>query len=139
MVKAYEPVRQNAAKMRYIEWLTTPPTARVPPTEAEFARTIDVHVKTMWNWKHDREFREVWQSETDEVIGDLDKRQQVLDTLYKAASDERNPRHVAAAKLYLDAIKQISPERETSGKALGMLTDAELEQMTQRALAAEAP
>jgi len=95
---------------------------------------IDVHVKTLYNWKHDREFREVWQGETDQVIGDLDKRQAVLDTLYEAASDPRNPRHVAAAKLYLDAIKQMSPEREAANKAVGSLTDAELELMIQRGI-----
>jgi hypothetical protein len=136
--KAYEPVHQNPEKMRFIEWLTTPPTARNPPTEAEFARMIDVHVKTLYNWKHDREFREVWQGETDQVIGDLDKRQRVLDALFEAASDVRNPRHVSAAKLYLEAIREMSPERQSASKAIGSLTDAELELMTQRALA-EAP
>ena len=120
--------------MRFIEWLTTPPTQRQPPTEAEFARMIDVHVKTLYNWKHDREFREVWQGETDQVIGDLDKRQAVLDALYSAASDPRNPRHVAAAKLYLDAIKQMTPEREAANRAVGSLTDAELDLMIKRTL-----
>lgn len=118
--------------MRFIEWLTTPPAARNPETEAEFARMIDVHVKTLYNWKHDREFREVWQGETDQVIGDLDKRQRVLDALYEAAADPRNPRHVSAAKLYLEAIREMSPERAASGKAVGLLTDAELQQMISR-------
>lgn len=133
--KAYVPVRQDPEKMRFIEWLTTPPAARQPPTEAEFARMIDVHVKTLYNWKHDREFRETWQSETDQVIGDLDKRQRVLDTLYEAASDPRNPRHVSAAKLYLEAIREMTPERESGAKAIGMLTDDELAKMIDRTLA----
>ena len=133
--KAYVPVRQDPEKMRFIEWLTTPPAARDPATEAEFARMIDVHVKTLYNWKHDREFREVWQGETDQVIGDLDKRQRVLDALYEAASDPRNPRHVSAAKLYLESIREMSPERESQSKAVGMLTDAELELMIQRTVA----
>jgi len=132
VAKPYVPVRQDPEKMRFIEWLTTPPAARQPETEAEFARMIDVHVKTLYNWKHDREFREAWQGETDQVIGDLDKRQRVLDALYEAASDPRNPRHVPAAKLYLDAIRQMSPEREAASKAVGSLTDAELELMIQR-------
>jgi hypothetical protein len=135
VAKPYVPVRQDPEKMRFIEWLTTPPTQRQPPTEAEFARMIDVHVKTLYNWKHDREFREVWQGETDQVIGDLDKRQQVLDTLYEAASDPRNPRHVAAAKLYLEAIKQMTPEREAANRAVGSLTDAELDLMIKRQVA----
>jgi hypothetical protein len=138
MAKPYVPVRQDPEKMRFIEWLTTPPAARQPPTEAEFARMLDVHVKTLYNWKHDREFREVWQGETDQVIGDLDKRQRVIDALYDAASDPRNPRHVTAAKVYLDAIKQMSPERESGAKAIGMLTDAELELMIKRTVNSDA-
>jgi hypothetical protein len=133
--KAYVPVRQDPEKMRFIEWLTTPPAARQPATEAEFARMIDVHVKTLYNWKHDREFRETWQGETDQIIGDLDKRQRVLDALFEAASDARNPRHVSAAKLYLEAIREMSPERESQGKAIGLLTDAELALMIDRNLA----
>jgi hypothetical protein len=96
--KAYVPVRQDPEKMRFIEWLTTPPAARQPATEAEFARMIDVHVKTLYNWKHDREFRETWQGETDQIIGDLDKRQRVLDALFEAHLARANPHMLAIVK-----------------------------------------
>lgn len=124
--------------MRFIEWLATPPEARVPATEREFATMIDVHVKTLFNWKQDREFRDVWQGEADTVIGDLDKRQAVLETLYRTASDSHNPRHVAAAKLYLDAIGAMQPaklEVTVGTKALGLLTDDELERLVARGAA----
>ena len=134
----YVPVRQDPEKMRYIEWLTTPPRARDPATEAEFARMIDVHTKTLYNWKQDREFRDVWQGETDQIIGDLDRRQAVLDTLFEAARDPRNPRHVAASKLYLEAVGAMSPaklEVSHSHKAVGMLTDDELDRLIARGAA----
>jgi hypothetical protein len=83
------------------------------------------------------EFREVW-GETDQVIGDLDRRQAINDALYGSWLLTMPPRHVSAAKLYLEAVREMSPEREVSAKALGMLTDAELDLMTKRALA-EAP
>ena len=51
MPPPYVPVRQDAKKMRYIEWLTTPPQERVPATERELARELDVIPKTLYNWK----------------------------------------------------------------------------------------
>lgn len=135
MSKGYVPVRQDPRKMRYIEWLTTPPTHRQPSTEVELARELDVFPKTLYNWRHEREFREVWSDDTDRVVGGEDRRQRVMDTLYDAASDPHNPRHVQAAKLYLETLGAISPPREgTNHKAIGMLTDEEIEHMLSRAV-----
>lgn len=138
MPKSYVPVTQDAKKMRYIEWLTTPPQERVPATEKELARELDVYPKTLYNWKQDREFRDVWRDDADEVIGGEDKRQRVMETLYMAAIDYRSPRHVQAAKLYLETIGAIGPQRvevAVSSKALSMLTDDEIEQLIARGLA----
>jgi hypothetical protein len=74
----------------------------------------------------------VWADQSDEVIGGADRRQAVLETLYRAATNERNPRHVAAGKLYLEAIGAMTPPKldvTISGKALGMLTDDEIEKL----------
>lgn len=121
--------------MRYIEWLTTPPQHRVPSTEKELAAELDVYPKTLYNWKHEREFREVWQDDADRIIGGEDKRQRIMETLYMAAIDYRSPRHVQAAKLYLEAIGAMQPQRltfEVSTKALALLTDDELESLIAR-------
>lgn len=139
MPRHFVPVRQDPDKMRFIEWLTTPPAARVPGTEREFAAELDVHLKTLYNWKQDREFREVWQGETDVVVGDLDKRQRILDTLYEVATDPHNPRHVQASKEYLAAIRAITPPElnpdGTELKAIGLLTEAELDRYIASGLA----
>jgi hypothetical protein len=124
--------------MRYIEWLTTPPQHRDPPTEKELAAELDVYTKTLYNWKQDREFRDVWRDDSDEIIGGEDKRQRVMETLYMAAIDYRSPRHVSAAKLYLETIGAIGPQRvsvEVTNKAVGLLTDDELEAFIARGLA----
>ena len=134
----YVPVLQDARKMRYIEWLTTVPQYRIPPTEKELARELDVYTKTLYNWRQDRDFCDVWRGESDEVIGGPDRRQAVLETLYRAATEERNPRHVQAAKLYLEAIGAMAPPRldvTVSGKALGLLTDEEIEALIARGVA----
>jgi hypothetical protein len=132
------PVRQDPKKMRYIEWLTTVPAYRNPKTEAELATELDVYQRTLYNWRQDRDFKTVWQDEADEVIGDAGRRQAVLETLYRAATNDRNPRHVAAGKLYLEAIGAIAPPKldvTVAGKALGMLTDDELESLIARGVA----
>lgn len=138
--KAYVPVVQDSRKMRYIEWLTTPPHARVPRTEGQLAAELDVYPKTLFNWKQDREFCDVWHRETNEVIGGDDRRQAVMDSLFEAASDTHNPRHVQAAKVYLEAIGAMSPGRmdvtvHSDAKALGLLTDDEIEKLLARGLA----
>ena len=132
MAKSYVPVRQDIRKMRYIEWLTTPPQERIPATEADLAKELDVYPKTLYNWRQDREFRDVWRDDADEVIGGEDKRQRVMEVLYMAAIDYRSPRHVQAAKLYLETIGAIGPQRidvSVSNKAIGLLTDEELEKL----------
>lgn len=118
--------------MRYIAWLTTVPDYRHPKAEKDLAAELDVYPKTLYNWRQDRDFREVWQEESDEVIGGADRRQAVLETLYRAATNPRNPRHVAAGKLYLEAIGAMQPAKidvTTGGKAIGLLTDDELERL----------
>jgi hypothetical protein len=134
----YIPVRQDPRKMRYIEWLTTVPDYRIPKTERELAKELDVYTKTLFNWRKDKDFRAVWQGEADEVVGHPDRRQAVMEVLYRAATDERNPRHVTAAKLYLEATGAIQPPRlavEVSAKALGMLSDDEIESLIARGVA----
>lgn len=132
------PVRQDAKKMAYIEWLSTPPAQRVPRTEEEFAKTIDVYKKTLYNWRHEREFRDVWRDTSDDIIlsGTEDFRPKIMETLARAAMDERNPRHVQAAKVYFDNVKAMTPDSddEVGDKALGMLTDDELEHLLARGL-----
>jgi hypothetical protein len=124
--------------MRYIEWLTTVPEYRVPKTERELAAEMDIYQKTLYNWRQDKDFREVWQGEADEVIGNPDRRQAVMEVLYRAATNERNPRHVVAAKLYLEATGAIAPPKmdvTVSSKALGMLDEDELDRLIARGVA----
>lgn len=132
VAKTYVPVRQDSRKMRYIEWLTTPPQERNPPSEREIAAELDVYPKTLYNWRQDREFRDVWRDDADEVIGGEDKRQRVMETLYMAAIDYRSPRHVSAAKLYLETIGAIGPQRvdvQVTNKAVGLLSDEEIDKL----------
>lgn len=136
----YLAVTQDPKKMLFIEWLTTPPPDRDPPTEEEFAATIDVHPKTLYNWKRDPEFKGVWHAETDKVVGGDDRRQAIMDALFEAASDPGNPRMVSAAKEWRQWVEQMSPPAAEGGevvatKRIELLTDEELDDLLARGLA----
>lgn len=134
----YVPVRQDPRKMRYIEWLTTVPEHRVPRTEKELAVELDTYYRTLYGWKQQKDFREVWHDEAEGVIGNPDKRQAVLEVLFQAATNARNPRHVQAAKLYFEATGAIAPpkvEVALSTKALSMLDEDELDRLIARGVA----
>lgn len=130
--------------MRYIEWLNTPRQFRIPATKGEMAAALDVYPKTLYNWENDREFRAVWRGEADDIHeahGTGNNVQDVLDSLLVAAKDPRSPRHVSAAKLYLEAVGGIGPQKidvTVSGKAISLLTDEELERLVARGLAEQA-
>lgn len=136
----YLAVTQDPKKMLFIEWLTTPPPDRDPSTEEEFAATIDVHPKTLYNWKRDPEFKGVWHAETDKVVGGEDRRQAIMDALFEAASDPNNPRMVSAAKEWRQWVEQMSPPAAEGGevvatKRIELLTDEEIEDLLARGLA----
>lgn len=138
-VNRYVAVTQDPRKMRFIEWLTTPPPMREPDTEEAFAAVIDVHPKTLHNWKHDPEFKSVWHGENDKVLGGDDRRKAVIDALFEAASDPNHPRQVTAAKEYREWLKLMSPETEGTGevvahKRLELLTDEEIDDLLARGL-----
>jgi|SRR6187402_1451357 len=141
MPKISGPVRQDPKKMRYIEWLNTPAMMRQPQTKQELAAQLDVIPKTLYNWEQDAEFRQIWHSQAEGILEEhdaVDKIQRVLDTLYESASDTHSPRHVQAAKLYLEAVGAIGPQQidvKVSSKALGMLGDDEIERLIARGLA----
>jgi hypothetical protein len=92
-----------------MEWLTTPRSERVPPTQSKLADEIGVHLRTLRDWMNDPVFREAWERQAKAVIGDPDRTQNVLDTLYRAAIDPEHRFHVQAAKLYLEATNSIKP------------------------------
>lgn len=131
MSKGYIPVRQDPRKMRYIEWLTTPMSERTPSNEIELAAELDVYPKTLYNWRHEREFKDVWSEETETVGLSEDKRANIINNLYEVGMDKTNPRMVMAAKEFLNYYKELRPERDgedpTAGKALNMLSDEELD------------
>ena len=45
----------------YLNWLVTAPAERALKTHAEFARTVGVDRRTLYDWRATAEFRKEWE------------------------------------------------------------------------------
>jgi uncharacterized protein YunC (DUF1805 family) len=117
--------------VRLVEWLTTPPSLREPSTKQELAEELGVATRTLRDWQTKPEVRKAWEVRAVEVAGEPDRVQRVLDELYATATDRTSRGHVAAAKLYLEAVDAIKPPEQSvtvrGVRSVDELSDAELE------------
>jgi len=120
-----------------MQWLTTPKSEREPPTQAKLADELGVHIRSIRDWMNDPVFREAWDREAKAVVGDPDRIQSVLDTLYRAAIDPDNKTQVQAAKLYLEATNSIKPPAiEVTFAKPAELSDEQLDELLAQGAAA---
>ena len=95
----------------FIEWLCTPKRDREPPTQEAFAREYFLDPSTLTKWKQDRSFLEAWEQHYLATIGSPERKQNILDTLYKTGSDPDDPRHVQAGAKYIEIVDGLRPQR----------------------------
>lgn len=102
---------KREAMARYAEWLLTPAEDREPSTKQALADELGVSTQTLRNYH-----KEAWlQREVTsraKALARIDRLPDILATLYEQATDSENPRSVAAAKTYLDWLKETSQVRE---------------------------
>lgn len=117
-------------KVKFMEWLLTPPADREPRTKTALAELFQVEARTVNGWAEHPQFREEWQRRVTQVVGDPSRGQRIMDTLYVAATDPSNKAQVAAAKLYLEATNAIKPPSlEVTVKRPVDLSDDELDKL----------
>jgi hypothetical protein len=115
-------------KVKVMEWLTTPVPEREPSSRQKLADLLGVDVRTVRGWTEHPQFVEEWRRRSSAIIGSPDRSRQIMDTLYRAATDPRNRLQVQAAKLYLEATNAIRPPAmEVTVKRTTELSDAELD------------
>lgn len=98
-------------KQRFMDWLCTPAAEREPRLMEELAEELSLTRRTLSNWKKDDEFLEHWEKRHRATIGNPDKINEVLHTLYKTATDPDDPKHVSAAKEFLAHVEGTRPQR----------------------------
>jgi hypothetical protein len=126
-------------KQKYIEWLTTPPKDRDPKTKTDLAEMLGVTRMTLHNWQEDKEFVEAWEKRYLKTIGDPGRKQTIMDTLYRTATDGDDPKHVQAAKQYFEIEGSLQPQKmkvEISGTAKD-LSDEDLDKLLAEVAASE--
>lgn len=110
MVQPAVPVT-DFRKQAYLKWLCTPLKEREPRTLNDFAAELGVTTRTLQLWKDDKEFLEAWEKLYLKTIGDPSRKQAIMDTLYKTATDPDDPKHVQAAKQYFEIEGSVKPTK----------------------------
>lgn len=98
-------------KQRFLDWLCTPAAEREPSTMEELAGELSLTRRTLSNWKKDDEFLKHWEQRHRATIGNPDRINEVLNTLYRTATDPDDPKHVSAAKEFLSHVEGTRPQR----------------------------
>jgi len=114
-------------QQKYLDWLCTAPSERVPATKQAFADAIGVDVTTVRRWEKKDVFARLWETRARAVQGSPERTQKVLDTLHERALDG----DVRAAQLWLQAMDKMAPaqvEVKTDRQA-AQLSDEELDEL----------
>lgn len=118
----------DSRKQAFLRWLCTPMKEREPRSITDFAETIGVHRTTLTAWRDDKEFLEAWEKLYLRTIGDPSKKSEIMQTLFRTATDQDDPKHVQAAKAYFEIEGSIKPARMevTVQRPAAELTDDQL-------------
>jgi hypothetical protein len=127
MMKQNEELTLSAPQQRYLDWLCTAPSERVPASKAKYAVEHAVDISTLRRWEKKEVFRSQWKQQVDEFQGSPERTQRLLDNLYNKALEG----DTKSAELYLKATNRMAPPSVTisSNKKATELTDAELDSL----------
>jgi hypothetical protein len=118
----------NDQQEKFIEWLLMPKEARTARTQKDLAGVLGVGEQTLTKWKKDPEFIQAWEARYYEGIGDPGKKAEIMATLLETATDREDPKHVQAAKAYMEIEGSLRPTQqvEMTVRPLSELSDTEL-------------
>lgn len=94
----------------YVDWLLTPELERTPPTKQALADLLGVSLSTLRNYQSDR-WLQTELAERARGEARIERLPAILASLYDQAIDRQNPRSVAAAKAYMDFLKDTEEVR----------------------------
>lgn len=116
----------DSRQLQYLEWLVTPQPERIPRTQAEMARQLNVDPTTLRRWEKKPVFKKEWDNRVNEIQGSPERTQRLLDSLYAKALEGDN----RAAQLYLQATNRLvvaPPQSQTTSAA--ELSDEQLDKL----------
>jgi len=118
-------------KQTLLKWLCTPKKERDPRTISDLAIQLNVERKTLYRWQEDKEFLEAWEKMYLRTIGDPSRKSEIMETLFRTATDPDDPKHVQAAKTYFEIEGSVKPAKmEVSvTRPTAELTDEQLAEL----------
>jgi hypothetical protein len=121
--------KEDFKRQVFIEWLCTPKRDREPATQEAWAREHFINPDVLTRWKKDRLFLLEWETYYLATIGSPERKQNLLDTLYRTGTDADDPRHVQAAAKYMELVDGLKPQKLdiTVNRPAKDLSDAELD------------
>lgn len=127
MMKQNEEMTLTAPQEKYLDWLCTAPSERVPVSKNKYSLENTVDISTMRRWEKKDIFRSRWKTQVDDIQGSPERTQKLLDNLYNKALEG----DTKSAELYLKATNRMAPPSVTisSNKKTVDLTDAELDSL----------
>ena len=124
----------EAKQARFIRWLCTPKREREPQQQNELAKVLRVSSRTLVAWKNDTEFVKAWEAHYLATVGSPERKQTLMDTLFRTGSDADDPRHVAAAKTYMEIADGLRPVTlvQVAQRPVEQWTDEQLDEAIAR-------
>lgn len=122
-------VKHDWRVRRFMNWLCTPPKDREPRHKKDLAEELGVIHKTLNNWQNHPEFLKEWERLYLKTIGDPGVKLRIMKTLEATATDRDDPKHVQAAKTYMEIEGSMKPQKVEVqvSKDPEKLTDEELD------------
>ena len=69
---------------RYLDWLLSAPSERVPKGKKDYATDNHHSIATMRKWEKTSAFRDRWKTSVETIEGSPERTQRMLDSLYQA-------------------------------------------------------
>ncbi len=125
--KADKSTREGAlARMEvYLEWLLTPKDVRAPRLKKEIADLLDVSTNTLLKYDHDPWLRREYIKRS-RVAFTVSRASDVIETLYRRATDDTDPQGVAAARTLMTYMQAQDEREEGDSVDLSTLTAKDL-------------
>ena len=103
--------RDDDKRQRLIEWLCTPKRERDPATQEQLSKRLRISANTIARWKKEPAFLAAWEAYYLQTVGSPERKQTLMDTLFRTGSDADDPRHVTAAKTYMEIAEGLRPQQ----------------------------
>lgn len=124
-------------QQEFLEWVLTPQTMRVPPTQTAYAEVHDVSLATLKRWKSLPHFREAYQRHVREEIATPERVEEATRLAYERGIIDGDIKW-ATLWAQMAGLTKIEPVvTQTRSEAIAEMSDEELQALVHSAAQAE--